>query len=186
MTPRTGADLTRYLRGHVFVDETKPKDYVVAAATVPAGEVARARKTLRGLLLPRQDRIHFAKEKDAYRDRVLQVMCGLDAQVTLYIAKTKDQRVGRAACLTAVVEDVIKDRAAHLVIERDESLMRSDLQLVSDLLYPVTEKPTYRLDVPRSEPLLWISDAVCWCHQRGGRWMDATRPLVVDVRQLVV
>ena len=64
--------------------------------------------------------------------------------------------------------------------------MRSDLELISDLLYPVTDKPAYRLEVPRSEPLLWISDAVCWCHQRGGRWIDAARPLVVDVRQLVV
>ena len=186
VTSRPADDLNRYLRGHVFVDETKTKDYVVAAATLPASEVTQARKALRGLLLPRQDRIHFAKEKDAYRDRVLHVMRGLEVQVTLYIARTKDQRAGRAACLTAVVEDVLKDRATHLVIERDESLVRSDLELISDLLYPVTDKPAYRLEVPRSEPLLWISDAVCWCHQRGGRWIDAARPLVVDVRQLVV
>lgn len=186
MTFRPADDLNRYLRGHVFVDETKTRDYVVAAATLPAGKVTQARKALRGLLLPRQDRIHFAKEKDAYRDRVLHVMCGLEVQVTLYIAKTKDQRAGRAACLTAVVEDVLKDRAAHLTIERDESLMRSDLELISDLLYPVTDKPAYRLDVPRSEPLLWISDAVCWCYQRGGRWIDAARPLVVEVRHLAL
>ncbi|MER7607953.1 hypothetical protein [Nocardioides sp. NPDC127503] len=113
-------------------------------------------------------------------------MRGLEVQVTLYVAKTKDQRAGRAACLIAVVEDVLKDRASHLVIERDESLMRSDLELISDLLYPVTNKPSYRLDVPRSEPLLWISDAVCWCYQRGGRWTDAASPLVVDVRHIMV
>ncbi len=81
------------------------------------------------------------------------MMCGLDVQVTLYIARTKDQRAGRAACLTVVVEDVLKDRATHLVIERDESLVRSDLELISDLLYPVTDKPAHRLEVPRSEPL---------------------------------
>lgn len=69
MTFRPTDDLKRYLRGHVFVDETKTKDYVVAAAALPAAEVTQARKALRGLLLPRQDRVHFAKEKDAYRDR---------------------------------------------------------------------------------------------------------------------
>ncbi|MEI7055638.1 hypothetical protein WBG06_07460 [Nocardioides sp. CCNWLW239] len=186
MSFRPSDGVSRYLRGHVFVDETKSKDYVVAAATLPAGQVSEARKALRSVLLPRQDRVHFAKEKDPYRARVLQVMCGLDVQVTVYVAKTKDQRVGRAACMNAVIDDVIKDRTAHVVIERDESLMRADLELIARKLYPMTHKPTYRLEVPRSEPLLWISDAVCWCYQRGGAWIDAAQPLVVDVRHLEV
>ncbi|MFI5627543.1 hypothetical protein ACIA03_29070 [Nocardioides sp. NPDC051685] len=182
-SPRSD-DLARILRGHVFVDETKTKDYVVAASTLLPNNVGAARKALRGQLLPGQDRIHFAKEGNRYRHRVLGTMCELDVQVTLYIAATRDERAGRAACLNAVLDDVIKDRAASLVVERDESLMKSDLELISRRLYPVNDKPTYRLEAPRAEPLLWISDAVAWCFQRGGEWTKACQPLISDRRRL--
>jgi hypothetical protein len=57
--------------GHVFVDETKERGYFVAAAVLLPTNVAGARQTIRGLVLPRQRRIHFHKEKDARRNLIL-------------------------------------------------------------------------------------------------------------------
>lgn len=45
---------------HVFVDETKQRGYLVVAVVVPPTDLARCRKAVRGLILPRQRRIHFS------------------------------------------------------------------------------------------------------------------------------
>lgn len=177
----TDAD-SRHLRGHVFVDETKSRDYIIAAATLLPGDVVEARKQLRRLLLPGQQRIHFVAEKDARRNQILEVMSGLDAQVTVYLAETKKAHHGRTACLHALMDDVIKQQTRMLVLERDETLMKSDLRLISERLFTVADKPTYRHETPNAEPLLWISDAVAWCQQRGGHWRAACDRLVVERR----
>lgn len=184
MTRFASHDAARPTGGHVFVDETKGRDYIVAAATVLPGDVVQARKRLRALLLPGQKRMHFVSEKDSRRRQILATMSELGAQVTLYIAPTKKAHVGRTACLDAVLDDVIKHRAARLVLELDETVRRYDLAQISDRLYPLADKPVYQHATSSAEPLLWISDAVGWCYHRGSEWRAACAPLVIEHRRL--
>jgi hypothetical protein len=84
--------MTRNTGPHVFVDGTKSRDYVMAAAAVLPGDLVAARKQLRGLLLPRQERIQFKGEKDSRRRQLMAEMCQLDVQVTLYVARPRTTR----------------------------------------------------------------------------------------------
>ena len=57
------------MSAHVFVDETKERGYLVAAAFVDPSQVTAARRAMAGLILPRQRRIHFNSERDERRHR---------------------------------------------------------------------------------------------------------------------
>lgn len=167
---------------HVFVDETKHRDYLMAATSVPADQVADVRHALRALLLAGSHRIHFAHERPARRAQILATISCLDVRVTLHVAATRDHAAGRRACLGSVVDDVVRAEAALLVIERDDSVERVDRRLVADRLRGVSEPPRYLHRSAREEPLLWISDAVAWCAQRDARWRRRIAPLVVAER----
>lgn len=47
---------------HVFVDESKKRDYLLVAAALPEAALADARRALRALLRPGQRRLHMVKE----------------------------------------------------------------------------------------------------------------------------
>ena len=176
--------MTRHTGPHVFVDVTKSRDYVMAAAAVLPGDLADARKQLRGLLLPRQERIHFKSEKDSRRRQLLAEMCELDVQVTLYVAKTKNHAAGRSACMKAILDDVIDARARMLVIELDDSVAAADRRAIAQRFRLEPASPEYRHVPAKAEPLLWISDAVAWCSQRGGEWKTACAPILYEERRL--
>jgi hypothetical protein len=48
---------------HVFVDETKRSDYLLAAATLRSQDLGPTRQALAGLLLKGQSRLHMVKER---------------------------------------------------------------------------------------------------------------------------
>ncbi len=79
---------------HVFVDESKSKGFLMAAARCPAEDVAVHRKALRGLLLPGQERLHFRHETDARRKQILQVVSEFTCSST---STTRNARPSRRA-----------------------------------------------------------------------------------------
>ncbi|NED96822.1 hypothetical protein G1H11_16055 [Phytoactinopolyspora alkaliphila] len=93
---------------HVFVDEGKSKGYVLAATSTQPTSLAAARAAMRRLLLPGQDRLHFAKESDPRRRSILSAMAELDVSVILYVSPAKSHKVGRERCLQALLDDVLK------------------------------------------------------------------------------
>ncbi len=176
--------MTRHTGSHVFVDETKSRDYVMAAAAVLPGELVESRKALRSLLLPGAQRLHFTHEKPARRRQLIAAMGRVDVQVTLYVARTRDHVGGRQGCMKSILDDVLQDRAEMLVLERDESVEVADRRTIADRFRLEPAAPRYRHLSAREEPLLWISDAVAWCAQRGGEWRQLVEPLVVDEREV--
>ncbi|MBU2698572.1 hypothetical protein [Pimelobacter sp. 30-1] len=169
---------------HVFVDETKNRDYLMAAAAVLPGDVVDARRQLRGLLLPGAERVHFTHERPSRRRELLNAMRELDVQVTLYVARTRDHAAGRGSCMKAILDDVLKARAQMLVFELDESVAQADRRTIADRFRHEESPPLYRHLRAKEEPLLWISDAVAWCAQRGGEWLGLCDPLLVGRREL--
>lgn len=109
---------------HVFVDENKSRGLLMAAAACVAGDVNAHRRTMRGLLLPRQRRLHFFKESAAHQRKILAVIEGFGLDVKLY-ATPSDSHTGRERCLNAIVRDAT-EVAERLVIERDESRLEFD------------------------------------------------------------
>lgn len=56
---------------HVFVDESKSRGLLMAAAQCSPDEVTVSRTALRGLLLPGQERLHFNHETESRRKQIL-------------------------------------------------------------------------------------------------------------------
>lgn len=170
---------------HVFVDETKRQGLLLTAAAVLPGELAMARRVLRGLVMPGQRRLHLVKESDGRKKKVLDAIAELAPVVTLYDARGLPHHQQRAACLRALVADLAAERVHRLVLERDDTLLEHDRKL---LYREVREfgcaELRYEHLRAHEEPLLAIPDAVAWCWSRGGAWRERVRELVHTVRSV--
>ncbi|MEV0287084.1 MULTISPECIES: hypothetical protein [unclassified Kribbella] len=109
---------------HVFVDETKSRGFLMAAARCPSDDVAVNRKALRALLLPGQERLHFRHESDRRRKKILSAITDFHLLVDIYRAERNDHGA-RRACLEAIVRDSAAS-AERLVFEREESTFDHD------------------------------------------------------------
>lgn len=168
---------------HVFVDETKRRGLLIAAAAVAPAQLDPARRTMRSLILPRQRRLHLVKESDGRRKKILDAIVELAPAVTLYDATAHPPKRQREACLRALAADLMTARVQRLVLERDEALEELD----REVLYQQVRRLDYadlRYEHLRAhqEPLLAIPDAVAWCWSRGGIWQDRVREIVHGVR----
>lgn len=170
---------------HVFVDETKERGLLLTAAAMLPGDLHTARKHMRGLVMPRQRRIHFFREGDARRKKILDVITDLAPICTIYDSSRHSRRQQRETCLQALVADLASAQAQMLVLERDDSIIDLDRRLlyrhVHNAGYPELRYEHLRA---REEPLLAIPDAIAWCWQRGGHWRERVRELVAEVRVL--
>jgi hypothetical protein len=160
---------------HVFVDESKSRGLLMAAARCPAGDVAVNRKALRALLLPGQERLHFNHETDARRKQILRMIGDFHTLVDLYHA-TPETLSNRRRCLEAIVRDSADD-AERLIIERDESTFDHD----RGTLHAACHRHRcfdlrWELLAPKLDPLLWVPEAVAAAWARGGHWRRLVEP----------
>jgi hypothetical protein len=58
-------------RAHVFVDEAKAGAFILCAAVIAPGSLPAARRTVADLIMPRQRRLHFVKESDSRRRKII-------------------------------------------------------------------------------------------------------------------
>lgn len=175
------------MSAHVFVDESKRHGLLVAAAVVQPRDLAPTRTVLRRLCLPGQARLHFTKERDDRRGQILAAILGLGVVVDLYDATAiPNQQQARAACLRAVVQDLASAGGQRLVLEQDDSLVRSDQAVLYTAVRDAgaSGRLTYEHLPARSEPLLWVADAAAWCCSRGESWPGRLQPIIRHTRTL--
>ena len=175
------------MSAHIFVDETKERGYLIAAGVLLPRDLGPARTALRGLLLPGQRSIHFTKESPSRRRSVLAGMVKLEASVTIYDASAiSSQKEARIACLESLVADAATMGAHRLVLEQDDSLVKSDKELLYQQVRKTgcAETLHYEHRRPSAESLLWIPDAVAWGWVKGGDWKRRVQPMIKDVRKL--
>lgn len=67
------------MSGHVFVDESKQRDYLFVAAGVMPGDLAGARRAVRAHVMPGQRRLHLRKESDARRNAIVDAVASIGA-----------------------------------------------------------------------------------------------------------
>ncbi len=174
------------MSGHVFVDETKHRDYLLVAAQLQPGTLDATRSTLRALVLPGQRRLHMNDERDPRRRAIAAVVVAAGVHATVYDAgrRYRTERDRRAACLQALVDDVARRRDTTLVLEQDDSLVRWDNQRLIELTRAAGCSETLRYEHRRTaaEQLLAVPDAIAWCWARGGDWRRRIEPVVADVR----
>jgi hypothetical protein len=168
---------------HVFVDETKRGGLVVAAAIVAPERLQPMRGLMRGQLLKGQSHLHFTKEKDDRRGEIVTALCSSGVLIDVYQAAQSDPRKAREACLRQLVADLASTGAHRLVIEQDDSLIKSDQAVLYSAVRQAQVEHTlaYAHMPKRSEPLLWIADAAAWCWTHRG-WKTRIQPIINTVR----
>lgn len=169
------------MTGQAFLDETKQHGLVVVVAVIDDTHAVRARRLMRGLCLPGQTRVHFTKESDRRRRVITDTIAATAATATAYDATAlPDPRAARAACLRAAVADLAAVGVTRLVLERDDSILRADQALLYRAVRNTGQQDRLRYDhLPaRSEPLLWIPDALAWCTTHGRPWQTRVRDVL--------
>ncbi len=71
------------MRTQVFVDESKVRGLLVAAAVSVSGDVNENRRRMRSLLLAKERRIHFKKESDPRRRKIVATIVDMGVTVRL-------------------------------------------------------------------------------------------------------
>ncbi|NEM91502.1 hypothetical protein [Galbitalea soli] len=167
------------------MDESKTKGYFLAATAAGQNDVARLEKHLRSLLRPGQRRIHFTSESDSSRRTLLAALAGLELHVVVYCVRGVPDKIARARCLTALLDDLVDSRAQHVILERDESVEAKDREIIlAALRHRRDRSVTYGHAAAHEHPLLWVSDVVAWCCYRGGDWLRRARPMIADIQRL--
>jgi hypothetical protein len=158
---------------HVFVDETKSRGLLLAAAHCPSDELAVHRKALRGLVLPGQERLHFNHETPSRRKQIIDVIRDFHLVVDLY-RRERETQSDRNLCLQAIVRDAA-GVAERFVIEREESSYTPDRRALHDACrrFGCLDTLRFVLLAPKADPLLWVPDAVAWSWMRGGHWRQS-------------
>jgi hypothetical protein len=171
------------LGAHAFVDESKSKAYYVAASVIAPNDIAAARRAISALRRPGQRRVHFKSESDGSRNAFINGAINAGLTTRLYVAHNMPDKAARPLCLERLVQDLVAAGATKLVLESDESLEQSDRRLIAKRLKSLgaDDGLRYMHCKPHEEPLLWVSDAVAWCYQKGGDWIRRASPLVQEI-----
>ncbi len=170
-------------QSHVFIDECKDKGYYLAAAVIASGSLARTRTTLRKARHKGSTVVHFVKEKSEVKEQFLEAMGSCGIQAVIYESTASKPAAARKACLDSLVEDIAQQHVRNLILESDESINQADRQIIARRLREVDyDDLEYRDLQKHEEPLLWASDAVAWCYNRGGEWRKKISPFLLEVR----
>ena len=158
---RSGPVDERFVSLHAFVDESRRNDtYLLAAAVVSPGQLAKLRKLLMGLRMPNQRELHFKKETPGRREER-----------------------ARHTCVARLTDDLQKIGVTRLVFDSREVRDDHDLLTIRTALgKSAWGTGLFYEHVPsENDPLLWIADIVAWCYGAGGDWLRRVRPLIGDV-----
>ncbi|GAB94543.1 hypothetical protein BJY21_004390 [Kineosphaera limosa] len=174
--------------GHVYVDESKARDYLLVAAVLAPDDLAKARRLLKALVMPGQRRLHMKRESNARRGAILHAITASGATATVYNAgrASRNEREARQACLQAVVLDAAGAGHRFLFIEQDDSLVGWERQRLIEITRAAGCRDVLQYQHRRAEHdvLLAIPDAIAWSWARGEQWRRRVQPLVASVRQL--
>lgn len=118
----------------LFIDESKANGYRLAVAVINDSDVARIRAGLAAMRLTNQQRIHFTKESDQRRRRILKEMQELGIQSHIYLVEGRRESYARAWSLEQVAELCATEPARRIVLETDDSLVRSDRRTLYEQL----------------------------------------------------
>ncbi|MFI9410159.1 hypothetical protein [Nocardia gamkensis] len=167
------------MRPSIYVDESKGRPFLLVAAIVTPQQHSLATRTLRGLLMRGQHRVHMSKEKDRRRRHIASTLLRLGVTCEIFESDFKSDLDARAHCLLQLANRAVALKAQAIHIERDDSAIEFDRKQLQSVLSSTNLE--YRHLRGRDDPLLWIADAVAWCWQRGGIWRHQIQPIVSQV-----
>lgn len=168
---------------HVFCDESKASGFRLAAVPVDSADLSDLRSVINGLRLRGQRRVHFSSERDRRRKQIVRALADAGVHAVIYEGLGhRTEKDARDAVVGQLTDDVTAMGAGRLVLERDESTVASDKQIIMRRLAKAGNREL-RYDHCRAheECLLSVPDALIWCWAKGGSWRASIVPLIDDV-----
>lgn len=165
----------------LFVDENKIKGFTIAATLVPGNQTSLARKRLRQLCLSGQRSLHFRNESDSRRRKILSEINSLNLKVALIHVNGGKSAQNRKYCLERLVALAASLQVSKIILELDETYLEFDSKVLVRAISEIKPKSEIVfLHLPRHvEPLLWVSDAVVWCENKGGEFQRRIDEMVI-------
>lgn len=165
--------------------ECKANGYYIAAAVVMPHDSTRLDKAVRELNRPGQRRIHFTKESDSSKRKLLSEISKLGISVVVYKVKGQRDPAARQLCLNTLIDDLATHRCTHVILERDISVEETDRKVIAAALRRNDGyKLVYKHASPSEHTLLWVSDMIAWCCYKDGDWLRRAEPLIAEIRTL--
>lgn len=163
-------------RGHVYIDETKAHDYILVGVWIAASDIVEVRKQVALLRPSGSRRLHFKKLDDARRRLAIGVIAQLPIRIA-FVRVASEERDPRTRSLAQLLALAVGSEAIRVVLETDANVVAADVAVarrggIGDAVLHLRA---------HEEPLLWLSDAVAWCIQRGGDWRESIAPLLTPV-----
>lgn len=169
---------------HVFVDESRRREYIVCAVKVSLRTVNQARRTMADFRMPGQRRIHFVKERRARRCQILDALDELGVRANLYVSSGPDRRA-RAGCLYAMVTDLAPRGMNRLVLETIDDEVEYDRRIIYQAVHKVDMTGlSYEHMRAHEELLLCAADAVAWAYGSNSEWRRHSSRLIDGVRRV--
>jgi hypothetical protein len=158
-----------------FSDESERAERVLFGLTlVPTGVVKDARRTLRGLLLPGQRRLHMSKESPRRRREVLKALADIEMGTTILELRRPvgTSRVNARSLLLVAGAEIVADLGVSIWVfdSQDDAQLHRDRQILGGL--GVTAVYDHRAN--HEEPLLWAVDSLLWAYGAGGDCVDGS------------
>ncbi|KFU83318.1 hypothetical protein SAMN04489729_3833 [Amycolatopsis lurida] len=171
---------------HAFIDESvRDQRYLLCMTLVAPAQLAPSRRELSSLLLPGARELHFKKEKEPRRRRLIDRIAALEVTTSISLAACtrKTEEETRQKCLERAVADLLAKNAHRLVLDSRDHRDLHDRRTMQKALghRPSKTELTYEHLNSTAEPLLWISDAVGWCFGAGGTWRRRASRLIDSV-----
>ncbi|MGV7852441.1 hypothetical protein PJM29_30180, partial [Mycobacterium kansasii] len=90
----------------------------MVAAVVLGEDLTSARAVVQDLLKPGQQHLHMKDEADGRKETIAKVLAAADLHATVYDAgrRHRTQVLARAACLSALVEDLATSDVETLIV----------------------------------------------------------------------
>lgn len=170
-----------------FVDESRRgRTYLMACVIVSPRSLAGARSEVRQLLLPGQRRVHLTDETKR-RARLLATYGQLEVSANIYTTtvRGRSDSPARAACLEALVKDLVEIGGQRLVLESREGRDHQDRAVISTTLAGARDDAlVYEHLLPHEEPLLWVADGFAWAYGAGSVWRQHISPRLGIQREI--
>jgi hypothetical protein len=163
-----------------FVDETKEKNYTLVLCLVHQDDRLRFRKTLARARLRGQRSIHFAKESPSRRRQIIKLIVSMSISLIVFNAVSLKSSRARSQLLKELMRYVRNAKIRHLTFDLDESALAQDVRDLNKFRAQFDSEVIWEHVSRNQEPLLWVSDAVAWCVNRGGDWERLVRPLIIE------
>lgn len=130
---------------------SKERGYVLAATVILPEDLDPYRKLIRSLTMKGQYRIHFKKESEPRRRKIIAELAASGVTATIYDASAHQvELTARDHCLAAVVTDATATGAHMLVIEQDDSLLKWETQRLIEITRDAGCQHTLRYEHKRA------------------------------------